>query len=179
METETKRVATEHHHGSHRHLVDMPETPLSPGALATVDAIVVPTIRHPRWLEHAIRLAGTLRCPLVSMHSRRWSSARLAATIMPVNVEFVAIDIDDAERLNLPDFMTTALLRGTLFERPTDLSAKRNAGLLLARLMGWKRVVFLDDDIEVGGHEEVVYHPGGERELRPEICRIMVRQLGP
>ncbi|MER5646435.1 GNAT family N-acetyltransferase [Streptosporangium sp. NPDC002524] len=26
---------------------------------------------------------------------------------------------------------------------------------------------------------EVVYHPGGERELRPEICRIMVRQLDP
>lgn len=26
---------------------------------------------------------------------------------------------------------------------------------------------------------EVVYHPGGERELRPEICRIMVRSLDP
>lgn len=26
---------------------------------------------------------------------------------------------------------------------------------------------------------EVVYHPGGERELRPEICRIMVRHLDP
>lgn len=159
METETKRVATEHHHGSHRHLVDIPESmpgmTYPPGTLATVDAIVVPTIRHPRWLEHATRLAVALRCPLVSLHSRRWSSAERAATIMPAGVEFVAIDIDDVDRLNLPDLKTTALLRGTLFERPTDLAPKRNAGLLLARLMGWKRVVFLDDDIEVGGHGEV------------------------
>ncbi|MEU8384877.1 hypothetical protein [Streptosporangium sp. NPDC048865] len=155
MGTETERVTTEHHHGSHRHLVDTPEAAPPGGTPGRVDAIVVPTIRHPRWLRHAIRLAVALRCPLVSLHSRRWSSARLAATLMPINVEFLAIDVDDADRLNLPDLTTTALLRGTLFERSTDLSAKRNAGLVLARLMGWERIVFLDDDIEVGGHEEV------------------------
>ncbi|MEU4540844.1 hypothetical protein AB0G15_39020 [Streptosporangium sp. NPDC023825] len=155
MRTETKRVATEHHHGSHRHLADILEMGHSSGALGMVDAIVVPTIRHPRWLRHATRLAVALDCPLVSLHSRRWSSARHAVAAMPINVEFLAIDVDDVDRLNLPDLMTTALLRGTLFDRPTDLSAKRNAGLLLARLMGWERIVFLDDDIEVGGHEEV------------------------
>jgi GNAT superfamily N-acetyltransferase len=26
---------------------------------------------------------------------------------------------------------------------------------------------------------QVVYHPDGRRELRPEVCRVMVRSLGP
>jgi glycosyltransferase involved in cell wall biosynthesis len=37
---------------------------------------------------------------------------------------------------------------------PRDLSLKRNLGLLIARLAGWKKVVFMDDDIygiEPGG----------------------------
>ncbi len=33
----------------------------------------------------------------------------------------------------------------------SDLSAKRNLGLVLARLHGWRKIVFLDDDIEPVG----------------------------
>ncbi|MFG1702940.1 hypothetical protein ACFLIM_07085 [Nonomuraea sp. M3C6] len=153
METEIEQVRTEHHHGSHRHLVDIFDAESAPSWPGTVDAIVVPTIRHPSWLRHAVRLASALGCPLVSLHSK-WSSAQLAAALMPSDVRFIAIDID-VDRLNLPDFRTTAMLNGTSFFRTTDLSAKRNTGLLLARLMGWRHIVFLDDDIEVGGHEEV------------------------
>ncbi|MFC4114766.1 hypothetical protein [Nonomuraea zeae] len=159
-ETETKRVSTgrvstELHHGSHRHLVDVFPSEVAPVRPGVVDAIVVPTIRHHRWLRHAARLAAALGCPLVSLHSRNWSSAENAAILMPQGVRFIAIDIDNPARLNLPDFETTALLKATPFFRTTDLSSKRNTGLLLARLMGWQRIVFLDDDIEVGGHEEV------------------------
>ena len=32
-------------------------------------------------------------------------------------------------------------------ERDSDLSLKRNLGLLLARLMRWEKIMFLDDDI--------------------------------
>ncbi|TMR95408.1 hypothetical protein [Nonomuraea basaltis] len=144
---------TEHHHGSHRHLAV--ETRLEPARSARVDAIVVPTIRHPRWLEHAINLATDLDCPLVTLHSGNWSGAALASAAMPAEVRYVMIDIGEVDRLNLPYFATTALLKGTLFERGTDLAPKRNLGLLLARLMNWRRIVFLDDDIEVSGHEEV------------------------
>lgn len=155
MEDETLQVGTEHHHGSHRHLADVFDAVRVIAGPGTVDAIVVPTIRHPKWLAHAIRLAGALDCPLVTLHSRKWSKPDLAALLMPANVKFIAIDIDDPAALNLPDFKTTALVKNTPFGRATDLSAKRNTGLLLARLMGWERIVFLDDDIEVGSHEEV------------------------
>jgi hypothetical protein len=148
-------LSTEHHHGSHRHLVDVFPPDFAPARTGVVDAIIVPTIRHHRWLRHATRLAAALGCPLVSLHSRNWSSAENAAILMPQNVRFIAIDLGNPAWLNLPDFETTALVKATPFVRMTDLSSKRNIGLLLARLMGWQRIVFLDDDIEVGGHEEV------------------------
>ncbi|MBP2706269.1 hypothetical protein JOL79_20880 [Microbispora sp. RL4-1S] len=160
MEPTTDEAASEHHHGSHRHLVDLLDAfePATPGR---VDAIVVPTIRHPRWLGHAVRLATALRCPLVSLHSRRWSSAEQAAALMPPDVDFIAIDVGPAvQTLNMPEFRTDRLLHDTPFHRPTDLGVKRNIGLLLARRMAWERVVFLDDDIEVGGHEEVARAAG-------------------
>ncbi len=50
-------------------------------------------------------------------------------------------------RLRLPDWETSRLLAGTVFAGRTDVSAKRNLGLLLSHLLGWSRVLFLDDDI--------------------------------
>ncbi|GAA1016845.1 hypothetical protein Aple_042720 [Acrocarpospora pleiomorpha] len=146
--------ATPHHHDSHRHLIDE-YGDLPDNAPGPVHAIVVPTIRHPRCLRHAARLAQHLGCPLVSLHSRNWSNAGLAAAIVPSAVDLIAIDIGDVGALNLPDFETDALLRNTPFVRFTDLSAKRNLGLALARMMGWQRIVFLDDDIEVGAPDEM------------------------
>jgi glycosyltransferase involved in cell wall biosynthesis len=49
----------------------------------------------------------------------------------------------------MPQFETSRMLAGTRFERRTDTSLKRNVGLLLARSVGWQRIVFLDDDITV------------------------------
>ena len=42
---------------------------------------------------------------------------------------------------------TSRLLGGTVFARRTDLSAKRNLALMLSRMSGWSRILFLDDDI--------------------------------
>ncbi|MFI7697620.1 hypothetical protein [Nonomuraea sp. NPDC049480] len=155
MEAEIAQIMAGHHHDSHRHLVDEHSVGRVVAEPGTIDAIVVPTIRHPKWLAHVIHLAAELDCPLVTLHSGKWSKAELAALLMPANVKFIAIDIDNPTFLNLPDFKTTALLKNTPFARATDLGAKRNMGLLLARLMGWERIVFLDDDIEVSSPEEV------------------------
>jgi hypothetical protein len=47
----------------------------------------------------------------------------------------------------LPRWRTSQLLEGTAFDRRGDLSPKRNLGLLLSRMLGWNRVLYLDDDI--------------------------------
>ena len=53
----------------------------------------------------------------------------------------------ESAQLRLPELETSRLLAGSIFERKTDVSAKRNLGLLLSHMLRWERVVFLDDDI--------------------------------
>ena len=134
-----------HHHGTHRELLDKPSVAVFP---ADVDAIIVPTARRVATLKHAIQLAEKLECTLVVLSSK-WSSARDAVALAEGRTALIAIDIEELPAGVVPAFRTCQVLRGTPFERRTDLSLKRNFGLLLSQLIGWERVVFLDDDIEV------------------------------
>ena len=135
------------HHPSHRDLLWTPEA--SAGHVAQVDAIVVPTVRPPAYLLDAATAAMALDCPLITLHSGKWTSAREAAGRLPPEVNLIAIDLADPERLRLPPLGTSRLLAGTRFATRTDTSAKRNVGLILARMADWRRVIFLDDDIVV------------------------------
>jgi hypothetical protein len=114
-----------------------------------VDAIIVPTAREAAALEPAIELAGKLGATLVALCSRASSASEVTALVKGKGVKLVAIDIDGLPVGVVPTFKTCKVLSGTSFERLTDTSLKRNFGLLLARLIGWERIVFLDDDIKV------------------------------
>ena len=141
------------HHGSHRDLLwsgDRFEQ-------RSIDALIVPTIRAPGRLAPAAELAKALGCTLVTLHSKHWTSAAMAAQRMHRSVDLIAIDIPDTERLDLPEWRTSRLLTGQFARlRPwSDLSAKRNLGLMLSRLLGWSRVMFLDDDITALNPDDV------------------------
>jgi glycosyltransferase involved in cell wall biosynthesis len=147
--TNAARIRSQHHHGSHRGLLyfaprDSPE--------AGVDAIIVPTARHPRALDHAISLAVKLGCTLVALCSKYTSADEVAARAATVNVKLLAVDVDQHATGLLPRFQTCDLLSNTRFRRNTDTSHKRNLGLLIARMAGWQRIVFLDDDILIPDH---------------------------
>ena len=133
------------HHGSHRDLL----RPAAGSLLApqAVDAIFVPTFRRPAYLTKAARLSVALGCPLVTLHSGKWTSAEAAVRKLPPDVDLIAVDVPGRALLRLPDWETSHLLSGTVFARKTDLSTKRNLALMLSRLIGWDRVLFLDDDI--------------------------------
>lgn len=141
-----------YHNGSHRHL-------LSTGAdakAADVDAIIVPTARPADTLRHVIGLARHLGTKLVALCSRLSEAGEVRRIATEEGLtDVVPVDVPDASRLPLPDLATSKLLVGTEFERGTDLSLKRNLGLLLARMAGWRRVVFLDDDITVPDAEDL------------------------
>jgi hypothetical protein len=136
-----------HHHGSHQQLLRMPGN-LSPG-LPKLDAIVVPTARDPDHLTEAARLARILDCPLVTLHSGEFTNAVQAWRLLPEDIGLIAIDILAPAHLRLPHWETSRLLSQTIFARRTDVSAKRNLGLMLSRMLGWSRILFLDDDITV------------------------------
>jgi hypothetical protein len=141
------------HHGSHRDLLwsgDRVEQ-------RSIDALIVPTIRAPGRLAPAAELAKALGCTLLTLHSKQWTSSAMAAHRMHRSVDLIAIDVPDTQRLDLPEWRTSQLLTGQFARlRPwSDLSAKRNLGLMLSRLLGWSRVMFLDDDITALNPDDV------------------------
>jgi hypothetical protein len=142
----TTGVETADHHGSHRDLIWQGDasTPM-----LRVDAIIVPTARKVAYLKEAAAAARSLGCPLVTLHSGRWTSAFAAAVQLDPEVDLIAIDVPETADLRLPALATTSLLAGKTFDRRTDVSTKRNLGLMLSHALRWKRVVFLDDDVRV------------------------------
>jgi hypothetical protein len=143
----TAPTETHYHHASHRDLLNKPQ--VEGQRLVKIDAIIVPTVRPPANLMDAAELAIALDCPLVTLHSGRYTSALAAARRLPAKTDRIAIDMPNRTSLRLPAFATSRVLSGTKFDRPTDTSAKRNIGLMLCHMLGWKHVVFLDDDIEI------------------------------
>jgi hypothetical protein len=133
------------HHGSHNELLWLPDSTSS--NRTSLDAIIVPTVRRPSFLADAADLAAVLGVTLVTLHSGKFTTAEKARRVLPAKVDLLAVDVPREGRLRLPRWRTTCLLEGTAFARRSDLSAKRNFSLLLSRMQGWQRVLYLDDDI--------------------------------
>jgi hypothetical protein len=107
---------------------------------------VVPTIR-PFSLGPAIALAAGVGCALVVLCRTREQAERAKQECRP---------LDDVLVTYVPPFVAENLPALLTSHRPgidivtschVDIARKRNVGLLLARLCGWRTVMFLDDDI--------------------------------
>lgn len=136
-------IAQQHH--SHQGLLAHVEAHDRPPE--SLDAIIVPAGRPVGYLEQALAVAGRLGVPLLVLCSLQAgaSSAVLAAKRAGVGV--TAVDTKRVPAKVVPEFATDRLLSPGCFRRLTDTSFKRNLGLLIALLAGWKRILFLDDDI--------------------------------
>lgn len=139
---------------SHAHLLqDLSQTPAPPGRSrrGRPDAIVVPATRPPSSLRGIIEVAAALETEIVVLGSRQTQVEQVANRIARVpGARGLVVHVHESYRLPLPDLQTSrrafAALSGG---RISDLSVKRNLGLLLARLRGWQKIVFVDDDITV------------------------------
>ncbi|ONI85503.1 hypothetical protein ALI22I_27275 [Saccharothrix sp. ALI-22-I] len=146
MKTTVDSRATRHH-GSHRELLLTTTSTAAP--MSKIDAIIVPTARRAAAMENAVALAAELGCVVVALCSGYSSPALIAQMARRAGAELVAVDVGHLPPGLLPAFETTTMLEGTIFERKVDTSLKRNLGLLLAGVVGWERIAFLDDDIVV------------------------------
>jgi hypothetical protein len=145
----TGRGAPIRHLESHSRLVSRSElTPLPSGDLPVLDAIVVPASREAHNLEHAITLARAVRCHLVILCSRDAQPDNVFE-VLAARSFFAAtvVGIPDGYRHEIFEFETTDWVKQQFPHRKSDLSIKRNVGLVLARMLGWQRIFFLDDDI--------------------------------
>lgn len=139
-------------HETHSTLARQARPQDAPLARLDLDAIIVPASRPAEHLDHAVTLARAAGCWLLILCSQQLRSAEAC--------EFLATrSFHKAKVIDLPPGYSHELLYfpGLLSikdELPvecgfyaTDLSMKRNIGLVLARMVRWRRVFFLDDDI--------------------------------
>lgn len=141
-------------HASHRNLLD--QFRLDDVTQGDVDAIVVPTARPTARLGHVIHVAAQLDVTLLLLCSKQSNAGEAASMARRAGVQVVVIDVDRVSLGVLPLFKADKLAVDVGFARVSDLSFKRNLALLFASLAGWRRVVFLDDDV-------IVPHPGDVR----------------
>jgi len=109
---------------------------------------VVPTNRPVEWLGDCLRLAHETAIPLIVVCSKRITRHEVIDAAARVGVEAFAVDLTPADSPGI-SFATSTdddLLTASS-GRTRDLSTKRNLGLVIARMLGWRRLMFLDDDI--------------------------------
>ena len=143
---------------SHAHLsVDVSKAalPANGSRSGRLDALIVPASRPASLLQPVIDLAAAVDVLLVMLCSRQTRPEQVAQRVaktpgsrcllVPIAEEWThpAIPLRTSAR----DF------KAVQARRSTDLSAKRNLGLLLARLRGWGKVAFVDDDIRISAPE--------------------------
>ena len=120
--------------------------PFEPGR-ARLDGIFVPAARSAAHTESALRLGAALGAPVVVMCSGKARTGEVAALADDVpGVTCWPVAVTRNAGSTFPDFETTGFPAAIVGARG-NLSVKRNLGLLIGRLAGWRTVLFLDDDI--------------------------------
>jgi hypothetical protein len=163
---------------SHSRLLQQEPRPIimSPRPRSTkLNAIIVPAARPASFLDDVIELAAaeeTLLVVLCSLQAKidqvaeriaRTPGARAAMLEIPRGFAFEQLPARSAARR----------FREANGHRTSDLSLKRNLGLLFARLNGWHKILFLDDDITIAGTDSIRGLVGqlDDNQIAGMICR--------
>jgi len=121
----------------------------SAAATRTLDAVVVPATGPVHRLGHVLELAAGAGSRLVVLCSGGARAAQVldAAGDAPRGPAVVAVDVPDGFSSELLRFATSWHVEAAS-HRTGDLSLKRNLALLLGRMLGWRRVLLLQDDVQ-------------------------------
>jgi hypothetical protein len=155
-------------------MYDAVNSPIPPPSSRScrIDAIVVPASRGVSALGSSLRLSLELDTRLVVLCSRMTQGCDVARLVSRhAGCRALVVDIPQGfAHPILPTATTAAAFRGANAHRQNDLSLKRNLGLLIARLHGWSKIFFLDDDI--------TYSPiGSTHGIGPTTARRLAAQL--
>jgi hypothetical protein len=122
-----------------------------------LDAIVVPASRPASCLKPAIRLSAQLGVQLVVLCSKQTKREQVAERVSASpGARALIVEIPDGwSHSEFPTQTSHEVFKRANANRDSDLSAKRNVGLLLARLHGWNKIIFLDDDVTLSRTDNV------------------------
>lgn len=137
--------------------------PLASADRTQLDAIVVPAARRAHRLKHIVDLAAASGTPLVVLASHHCQISEVADMVASApGCKALIVAVPDSvchEALTLET--SAGIFRELSAGRRSNLSLKRNLGLLLARLRGWRKIMFVDDDIlplTIDTLRRVAYH---------------------
>lgn len=135
------------HFASHASLLRDVSAASAAPASSRLDAIVVPASRPS--LQRLISLSAVLSVPLVVLCSRQAQMEKVAERVdATFGARALVVDVPGDYHLLEHDHLTSdRMFWKASAERSSDLSIKRNLGLVLARLRGWSKILFVDDDI--------------------------------
>jgi hypothetical protein len=116
---------------------------------ARLDAVIVPTVRPSFALAGIVERAAELGILLVVLCSGQVTVDQVTERIgRTPRARALVIRLNEHFDLPMSRFETSAAeFARASADRRSDLSRKRNLGLLLARAMGWRKILFVDDDI--------------------------------
>lgn len=143
-------------HSTHEDLIEptQPSARPSRGGIGALDAIIVPASRPAENLATAVELARETGAHLVVLCSlqARVPEVRDLLTTRDFTAATVVETPEKFSYGGLADFETARWARDgegkkVCAIRTSDLSIKRNTGLIIARMCGWERIFFMDDDI--------------------------------
>ena len=117
-----------------------------------MDAVIVPASRPALNLDQAITLARASHCTLLILCSHRAKPAEVHELLAERSFNgAIVVDLPAGYRHEMFDFQGLESIKDDMpaacFYYASDLSMKRNVGLVVARMLGWRRIFFLDDDI--------------------------------
>jgi hypothetical protein len=145
---------------SHVHLsTDASRSPAPPvkSPNGRLDAVIVPASRPACFLEPAINLTASLGVPLVVLCSRQTRVEQVAKRVARTpGAKCLIISITDGwTHSRFPSRTSDLEFDAAKAGRQSDLSLKRNLGLVLARLHGWNKIAFVDDDITLSRTDSI------------------------
>jgi hypothetical protein len=113
-------------------------------------AIIVPASRPASFLQSIIELSAFMGVVLVVLCSKQTRVEHVATRVSKTpGARSLVVRIPEAwGHQGIPTRTSKSEFKVANANRESDLSAKRNIGLLLARLHGWSKIAFVDDDIK-------------------------------
>ena len=145
---------------SHAHLSqDVSASPAPPAKSRNgrLDAIIVPASRPASFLQPAIDLAASLNVLLVMLCSKQTRVEQVAQRVASTpGAKCLIVPITESWRhAAFPSRTSAPGFADVQAGRKSDLSLKRNLGLVLARLHGWNKIAFVDDDIRLSRTDKI------------------------
>lgn len=114
--------------------------------IPVIDAIIVPTIRPSEQIWSAVKLASQARCALLVLYTDKLPAELPSLLVRHKRGEIIPFALRSNQSHQLLD-LGTDLPQTLISSAARDISRKRNLGLLISRMCGWTRILFLDDDI--------------------------------